>query len=353
MTPTQLFAAFLALACPVHGSLWSPWSSWLSLEATVNAHAASLATVEARLSTLAALEVRLQALEAARRDPSGHVPAPQRRSILSAVEGQGVTRITNTAVHTLVLNTTDFHVQGKFFWRGHPVGFDVPTPAPSPSPTVKPSREPTLQPTKETSPATISSPLGGTVDVLCKSVAGYDAWDAASDGPWTLYLFNGADSQHRSQLSFSVNPGGFGSVSTMPATGGHKMGETLFDAFGFTELLAVGTHEGEEGWEEWVLVKPGGGGAFSASQVFATTSTAGTVVRRGDTGQAVATPASWGASPHGPLFIDNVGNGHTRLWTQGDDRKGTPIGETATGNAVTHFSWAWFGRGGAYGCDKA
>ena len=177
--------------------------------------------------------------------------------------------------------------------------------------------------------------------------------------PWVLYMYNGEhNNNHMDDLAIGRNSGGLGDISNLPTDGAHKMAEADFDAYGFTELLAV---DGKN-WEQnpagtWVKTYKQSGATFTAEEAFATdasranddyvTELSGVPdpVPFSNWFSASAYPSS--LQSYGPVFFDIL-QGYGWMWSEGDGNTGRTHG---TGE-VTHDSragdngniWLWYGR---------
>jgi hypothetical protein len=164
---------------------------------------------------------------------------------------------------------------------------------------------------------------------LCTNVMSISA--AYTENGWELYLFNGPG-QFKGDLQYGVNPNGYGDISTLPTSGGHKMSEAVFNARQYTQVQARGSDGAS------VTVQKVGGGVFYASEVFAVNPINGIYMTREDTGQRYQDGHST-MSSHGPLYTDPFGMAYGWMWTAVDGRKGRVYGHSSSD---TSYTWAWF-----------
>eukprot|EP00931_Biecheleriopsis_adriatica_P047085 TRINITY_DN27113_c0_g1_i2.p1 TRINITY_DN27113_c0_g1~~TRINITY_DN27113_c0_g1_i2.p1 ORF type:complete len:863 (-),score=132.18 TRINITY_DN27113_c0_g1_i2:107-2695(-) len=175
---------------------------------------------------------------------------------------------------------------------------------------------------------------------------------------WELYLVNGPQ-QHKNQLRHGASPGGCGDLASNPSSGAHKMSETVFDARGFTELLAVGQ-------ESWVHVQRAKGGKIPASDAFKVGAAHGYRLKFSN-GLQKDSPGNdpWRAqSNHGPFFVDvNINPGQEGgqwMWCDaefggpGRLRMGKILGTKGACFADENggFVWKWYGRRGSIGSSS-
>lgn len=176
------------------------------------------------------------------------------------------------------------------------------------------------------------NPAGsGLVDVVCN--------DDIDGGGWILYLYNGARAQYKNSLRLGTNTAGFGSVATIPTSGGHKMSEALFDAFQFTEVLAVGSDG------NWVKIRRHGNAIIPSTSAFAVDSAPNIFITRSDSPSTETFYPRTGRI-HGPFFRDPFGPPFgTWMWTDNggiyDLRKGKVFGSPTSD---LNYVWTWYGR---------
>jgi hypothetical protein len=164
-------------------------------------------------------------------------------------------------------------------------------------------------------------------------------------GGWILYLYNGADAQHKPTLRFGANVAGYGSVATMPTTGGHKMNESLFDAFEFKEVLAIGSDGA------WIIIRMQDGTPITASDAFAVHNAKEPIIIALGDGFGSAFDCEFkvregkSTDGHGPFFHDALDDRFNWMWADhtglNDLRKGYVIGGS---DSAIGYTWQWYGR---------
>jgi len=174
------------------------------------------------------------------------------------------------------------------------------------------------------------------------------------DQGWELYLVNGPQ-QHKNQLRHGASPNGCGNVASNPSSGAHKMSEAVFDARGFTEVLAVG-NDGS-----WVHVNRADARPIPASDAFRVGAAHGYKLRFSN-GVQKDSPGNdpWRAQGnHGPFFVDaNIHPGQEGgqwMWCDaefggpGRLRMGKILGTKGACFADENggFVWKWYGRNGS------
>ena len=124
------------------------------------------------------------------------------------------------------------------------------------------------------------------------------------------------------------------------------MNETVFDAYGFTEVLAVVSKPSPA----WVKIRRKDGGVITAAEAFEVGgSTGDEFIFESNLGVVKSSSDNIAtnnvAENHGPFFIDAYGEGNGWMWTThngvNDARKGSFPG--ATTDDMSNV-WQWYGR---------
>ena len=114
------------------------------------------------------------------------------------------------------------------------------------------------------------------------------------------------------------------------------MSETTFDAYGFTEVLAVVSKPSPA----WVKIRRKDGDVITAAEAFQVGSTT-TDEYIFESNNGVVKTDSTSSHNHGPFFHDVYGT-HNWMWVIDDDRKG---GFPGLSGSDTSTVWQWYGRG--------
>ena len=121
------------------------------------------------------------------------------------------------------------------------------------------------------------------------------------------------------------------------------MSETLFDAYGFTEVLAVVSKPSPA----WVKIWRKDGGVITAADAFEVDCTTGDeYIFESNLGVVKSSSDNHAGGKHGPFFRDAYGTGHGWMWTNNgvnDGRKGSFPGASSSD---TSNVWQWYGRTG-------
>eukprot|EP01051_Picozoa_sp_SAG22_P007764 SAG22_NODE_558_length_9115_cov_15.267524_2_plen_1348_part_00 len=139
-------------------------------------------------------------------------------------------------------------------------------------------------------------------------------------GGWSLVMVNGKGGQHKDALRLGTNVDGVGTVSSWSDDGAHKMAEALFDSFGFTEVLAIGSDG------RWVRIEKTDGSAMQSADLFAVDGCSDPITVHTDNGTSQQYDAfaaggsrcggnTVGVRNHGPFCGDPFGLVYGWMWT--------------------------------------